>query len=106
MNRITAYFEEPEDVPAVDDFFVVVATAGYYVITPDAAEQVAALLRRFPRPRWLRFTDHVGSAIHLRADTVLAVVQSTTAQRQGERDFRRARKLEEKTDRRPWEDDD
>ncbi len=106
MNRLMAYFEEPEDVPAVDDYFVVVTDSGYFVITPGTAEQVAALLRRFPRPRWLRFTDHVGSAIHLRADTVLAVVQSTTAQRQGERDFRRARDQEEKADRRPWEDDD
>ncbi len=106
MNRLKAYFEEPEDVPAVDDFFLVLSAAGYYVVTPATAAQVVAQLGRFPRPRWLRFSDHVGSTIHLRADTVHAVVESTTAQRQGERDFGRARRLEEKADRRPWEDDD
>ncbi len=106
MNRIKAYFEEPEDVPAVDDYYLVMTAAGYYVVTPDAVAQVLVQLRRFPRPRWVRFTDHVGAAIHLRTDTVTAVVESTTAQRQGERDFRRARDLEEKADYRPWEDDD
>ncbi len=106
MNRIKAYFEEPEDVPAVDDYYVVLSETGGYVVTAAVAAQMLAQLRRFPRPRWIRFTDHVGSAIHLRTDTVQGLVESTTAQRQGERDFRRARQLEEKADHRPWEDDD
>lgn len=106
MNRIKAYFEEPEDVPAVDDYFVVMTESGYFVVAPDMAAQVLTQLRRFPRPRWIRFIDHVGSAINVRANTVEAVIESTTAQRQGDRDFRRARLLEEKADHRPWEDDD
>ena len=106
MYRLKAFFEEPEDVPGIDDYFVVIAVSGYYVVTPATAGQLLAQLRRFPQPRWLRFADHVGSAIQLRANTVQAIVESTTAQRQGDRDFRRARNLEEKADRRPWEDDD
>jgi hypothetical protein len=75
-------------------------------VTRATAAQVVAQLGRFRRPRWLHFADHVGAAIHLRADTVDAVFESTIGQRQAERDFRRARKLEERADHRPWEDDD
>ncbi len=106
MNRLKDYFEEPEDVPALDSYFVVQSEWDSYVVTRETATAILAQLRRLIRPRWLHFTDHVGSAVHVRTALVEAVFESTTAQRQGERDFRRARKLEEKTDRRPWEDDD
>jgi hypothetical protein len=34
------------------------------------------------------------------------ISESTAAQREAVREFERARRLEEKKDRRPWEDDD
>ncbi|HET9985880.1 MAG TPA: hypothetical protein VFQ38_19935 [Longimicrobiales bacterium] len=106
MNRLKDYFEEPEDVPTLDNYYVVRCGWTSYVVTRETAAEVVARLGRFRRRRWLHFTDHVGAAVHVRTDTVVAVFESTTGQRQAEREFERARKLEEKADRRPWEDDD
>ncbi len=105
MNRLKALFEEPEELPALEHYFIVWAESGYYVVSPRTARDLLAQLRRFPRPRWVRFIDHVGAVILLRTATVQGLVESSRAQRQAERNFGRARRQEEEMDRRPEDDE-
>jgi hypothetical protein len=56
-------------------------------------------------PRWLTFTDLWGARCRIRRLDVDKITESTPAVRAAGRAFRRARKLEDKADRRPWEDD-
>jgi hypothetical protein len=104
-NRLKQLMEEPDERPPDDDYYEVVTGDGtYYVAQPTAAELERALARRWP-PRWLRFTDMFGAAVTVLTRTVTAVCQSTSAQRDIERAFRRRRRREEKDDWRPWEDE-
>jgi hypothetical protein len=57
-------------------------------------------------PAWIRFTDMYGSSVCVRSYLIDNVRECTVAQRASEQQFERARRLEEKADRRPWEEDD
>lgn len=105
-NRLKDYFgEEPEERPPEEDFFVVGSEAGYFYVTRETAGCIFKQLARRPPPRWIVFRDLAGSQVRVRRDKLEAVYECTAEQRARERAFRRARKLEEKQDRRPWEDD-
>lgn len=107
INRLRRLIEPPDEEPApADDYFEVVCQSDVYYIARETAERISRLLgRRWP-PRWIRFTDIWGADVRVPARSVLSLRESTVAQRQREREFRRARRCEDKADRRPWEDDD
>jgi hypothetical protein len=99
-------FEGPVPDRSNDDYFVIrVGFTCFQVSAATAAAVMAALARRWP-PRWVGFVDLHGSRIRLRSHTIAMIYESSAVQRQHERDFERARRLEEKADRRPWEDDE
>ena len=75
-------------------------------VTRAVAEAVMAQLgRRWP-PRWITFTDLAGSTVTIRSRLVQGVRERTGAQRAAARAFHRARRLEDKAERRPWEEDE
>lgn len=105
-NQLKDRFDEQSDRPSADDYFVVCAGyACYEVSTSTAAEVLRLLSRRWP-PRWIGFVDLYGARVRIRSRLITMIHESTTMHRQRERDFERARTLEEKADRRPWEEDD
>lgn len=109
MNRLTQYFEEAEEPqePEVADRYAVVETVQYwFIVSPETARRVERLVTRWIGPRWLEFTDLWGTRRRILRSAVDNIYDSTPAMRASARAFRRARKLEEKADRRPWEDDD
>jgi hypothetical protein len=106
INRLKPYMEEPEEEPPANDYFEIVAHSDTYYVERDEAERVARLLQRRWPPRWIQVTDIFGGVQRLRRNTITAICESTDGQRARARSFRRARRSEEKQDRRPWEDDD
>jgi hypothetical protein len=105
MNRLKEYFQEPEPDAPESDYYVISGDCGYFYVSRETATRVERCLDRVWVPRWVTFTDLSGSQVRIRTCLIHCVFESTTTQRAYEREFHRARKLEEKADRRPWEED-
>ena len=105
MNRLKDYFQEAEPEPPADNFYVIAGDCGYFYVSPETAARLERCLDRVWLPRWVTFTDLSGSRVRVIARHIHRIFESTVAQRAYEREFDRARKLEEKADRRPWEED-
>jgi hypothetical protein len=107
MNRLKQYLEDNEEpLMPEGDYWVVETRSEYWVVSADTARAVERVLTRLWRPRWIGFVDLTGGHRRVRTDLVECVFESTTAQRAYRRAFDRERRLEEKADRRPWEDYD
>ena len=108
MHRLADYFgraPEPEEGP-YGDFYVISGAFGTVCVTYETAAYVERRLDERPAPAWITFRDRVGSRVHVRTSQIRCIAESTAAQRAADRRLERARQLEEKADRRPWEDDD
>ena len=106
VNRLKEYLEEPEEDLPEQDYWVVASQYDDFYVTRAVAENIMRELERPLLRRWLRFTDVNGSAVRVLAKQIDQVREWTKDQRAADREFRRARRLEDKADRRPWEDDD
>lgn len=106
INRLKPWFEEPEERPPASEYFRIESEARDYYVRSDEARRVAQLLERRWPPRWIRITDIFGAEVRLPARSITAICESTEAVRRHEREFRRARRTEDREDRRPWEDDE
>ena len=107
MNRLKQYLEENEEPPMPEgDYWVLETRSEYWVISEDTARAIERTLTRLWCPRWIAFTDKSGGRRRVRTELIESVFESTTAQRAYRRAFDRERRLEEKADRRPWEDYD
>ncbi len=105
MNRIKAYFEEPEEQVPVGDYYVVSGTFGIVYVTEETARVLEKELDRIFPARWLVFRDISGSRVRVLRSEVRCVSECTAAQRRADRAFYRALENESEADRRPWEDD-
>ncbi|MBI4546279.1 MAG: hypothetical protein HY703_13880 [Gemmatimonadetes bacterium] len=106
INRLKEYFAEPEERPPAEEYFVVGTRSDEHYVARDTGERLLRQLApRFPSC-WTRFTDLHGSHICVRTGLIEYVRELTGAQRAMARRFRRARREEEKADRRRWDDDD
>jgi hypothetical protein len=106
MNRLRDQFEEPPEDTPDGDYFVLYGEFGRFIVPRDTGIALLTCLDERPAPTWLAFTDLFGSYVRVRTRHVHALFECTGGQRAAERSFDRARRLEEKADRRPWEDDD
>jgi hypothetical protein len=104
--RLKALFEQPGQPQPAEDYYVIEARCDTFYVRREVAEGVLEALRRAWPPRWIEFVDLAGSGVRLRTRLIDCVQECTGAQRAAAREFRRARRREEKADRRPWEDDD
>jgi hypothetical protein len=106
VNRLKDHFDASDERPPDDDYYVVSQRFEDFYVTREVAERIMAELQASEPPAWIRFTDVYGSSVCVRSCWIDNVRECTVAQRASERQFLRARRLEEKADRRPWEDDD
>ena len=88
------------------DYWILETRSEYWVISEDTARAIERALTRLWCPRWIAFIDKSGGRRRVRTELIESVFESTTAQRAYRRAFDRERRLEDKTDRRPWEDYD
>lgn len=106
MNRLKDSDNPLPEPEGTDDYYLIETVHDSYAVSRQTADAIARQLSRRPAPRWLLFRD-LSTAFHrILADRIYCVRESTAQQRAAERAFWRARRLEAKTDRRPWEDDD
>jgi hypothetical protein len=106
INRLKDRFDHSDDRPPKKDYFVVVYDCAFFYVAREVAERILQELQADVPPRWLRFIDINGSSVCVRTRLIEYVQEYTQAQRAAQREFRRARRQEDKADRRPWEDDD
>lgn len=106
INRLKARPEEPEEPKPPDDYYEIHARCDTYYVSREVGEAVLSLLRRRWVPRWIGFTDLSASAVRIRSRLIDCVQECRAAQRVATRAFHRARRQEEKAERRPWEEDD
>ena len=106
MNRLEEYFQDPQEPDRVDDFFEINCYCGNFVVTGETALEVERCLDQRPPPRWIAFRDLDGSRQRVLTRLIYRISENTAVQRAANRAFCRARRLEEKKDRRPWEGDD
>jgi hypothetical protein len=106
MNRLKQYLSDEEPLMPGGDYWVVETRTAYWIVSADTARAIARALTRLWRPRWLIFRDLTGGERCLQANVVECIYESTAKQREVRRAFDRNRRLEEKADRRPWEEDD
>lgn len=106
VNRVLALLKRADNGdPPYGDFVVVSGPFGNFCVTRNVAREIERVLERRWRPRWVTFHDRVGSRVRVRASEVRLFVESTTAQRASDRQLERARRNEEKSDRRPGDED-
>ncbi len=106
VNRLKELLEQPPDPERDDDFFEVETDQDLFAVSRETAVEVERRLDQLPPPRWVVFRDLTGARHRVLAARVHRVSESTASQRAARRAFFRARRLEDKADRRPWEDDD
>ena len=104
MNRLIEFWD-PFESEQPDDFYEVICGFAAFVISKETAIEIERWLDCLPPPRWVVFHDLAGARHRLPLDRVVRISECTAAQRAAWRAFERARRLEEKKDRRPWEDD-
>jgi len=67
MNRLTAFFEEPEQKVPSDDFYWVETRRDAIAVSRETAAEVERELDRPPPPRWVVFRDLSGARHRLLA---------------------------------------
>jgi hypothetical protein len=105
MNRLEDLFEDPPEPEQHGDFFQIETRFDSFAVSREVAVDVGRRLDQLPPPRWVSFRDLSGAWHRIVAESVYRISESTAAQRAANREFYRARRLEEKADRRPWEED-
>ena len=105
MNRLREFFEDPEQEVPSDDYCWIETSSDAIAVSYTTAAEVERELDRPTPPRWVVFRGLAGARHRLLTRLIEHVSESAAAQRAAGRAFRRARKLEEKADRRPWEED-
>ena len=104
MNRVVEFFDPFPEPEVEEDYFVIEGRGDIFFVKLETVEDVVRQLDQ--GVRWLTFRDLSLRWNRIRASEVYLLYESTAAQRAASRAFWRARKLEAKADRRPWEDDD
>ncbi len=87
------------------DDFVVVCEFDHFTVSRATAFALERTLDRLPPPRWLTFRDLAGARHRVLARHLNRISESTADQRAAAREFRRARRAEDRSDR-SWDDDD
>ena len=108
MNRLKQYLAGEEPLMPEGDYWIVETRTSFVVVSAETARAIERSLTRFWRwrRRWLAFRELNGAYRRLRAEVIESVYECTATQRAYGRAFDRDRRLEEKADRRPWEDYD
>ena len=106
MNRLKDFFDELPEPEGTNDYFAIETPHDTFAVSKETAEDIVCQLAQRPAVRWLTFRDLATAWHRILAAHVYRISERTAAQRAAARAFWRARRLEEKADRRPWEDDD
>ena len=105
MNRLKDFLDPLPEPEGTDDYFLIETGHDTFAVARDTVDDVVCQLDVRPAVRWVTFRDLAATWHRVLAADVYRFSECTAAQRAAARAFWRARRLEEKADRRPWEDD-
>ncbi|HEY9225431.1 MAG TPA: hypothetical protein VIP11_02210 [Gemmatimonadaceae bacterium] len=105
MNRLKEFFRNPREPERQDDFYEVHSRWDTFHVSKATAMEIDRAIDQVPMPVWIVFRDLTGARHRIELAGVYRISESTVAQRAASRAFERARNLEEKEDRKSWEDD-
>jgi len=106
MMRTKERDERPDERIRSGEFYTVSARYSTFYVDGATAARIGRSLERRWRPRWVKFTDLVGSRTWLRTDSIESIWESTPAQRERDRVFQRQRNDEARKDGPEWGDAD
>ena len=95
---------EQEQLEAWYPEYFVLTGGGRWIISRETACDIERALRRWPRPRWIRFVDISGATVRMKTAWIGYLQQSTPESRELNRRFQQERRKEEQ-DERDWNDD-
>ncbi len=104
INRISQHLNTVTPPPErATDYWWIETREDIYFVSAHTARTVERRLERQPPARWIVFRDLMGARHRILAAAVRRVSESTAAQREAARAFRRALR-DESEDGKPWED--
>lgn len=89
--------------PRYGEYFVLESAAGDWMISCEMVRFVERELDRWPRRRWIRFVDVLGSRVRLRRDLIRALRQSSVEIRAEWRRFKDERQKESQDEPSDWD---
>lgn len=105
QNRLEDLFRDPLEPETPDEYWVIETRPDTFIVSRETAMEVERRLDQLPPPRWVVLRDMSGGRHRILVSDIYRITESTPATRAACRAFWRARRLEDKNDRRPWEDD-
>lgn len=105
QNRLQDLFRDPLEPETPDEYWVIETRPDTFIVSREVALEVERRLDKLPPPRWVVLRDLSGGRHRILVSDIYRITESTPATRAASRAFWRARRLEDKQDRRPWEDD-
>lgn len=106
QNRLEDLFRDPLEPDGPDEFYLVETRPDTFPVTRETAIEIERQLDQRPTPRWVAFRTLNGARHRILVSDIYRISESSPQLRAASRAFWRARRLEEKNDRRPWEDED
>jgi hypothetical protein len=88
--------EEREWSAGYDDWFVVHTADCSWLVSTEMARHIERDLDGRRPPRWVRFVDIAGARVRILSGAIYCIEQSTADQREAWRQFRNARREEDR----------
>lgn len=104
INRILQHLQAHPPTAPPTDYWWVETREDVHFVSASTARAIERRLDRESPPRWLVFRDVFGARRRILASSVRVLGESTAAQREAVRAFRRARQREADEDRNPWDE--
>ncbi len=104
-SRIAHIFGPSPPFTMPVDYAEVCTSCGIYVVSRSVARAIERRIAQEQPPTWIVFRDIMGARHRVRTDLVRHVSESTREQRRRYTEFRRQRRIEEREDRQPGDDE-
>ena len=104
MNRLLQFFGQSPEPETPNDYFEIESRYETFAVSKQTASDIERRLDHRPPSRWVVFRDLTGARHRILTANITRISECTAAQRAASREFYRARRLENKSER-PWEDD-
>jgi len=95
--------EERERLSAWYPEYFVVTGGNRWIVSSATAREIDRALKRWPRPKWIRFVTVAGATVRIKLAWLGTLEQSTPESRELMRRFHRER--QEESELPPWETD-
>jgi hypothetical protein len=104
-SRIKHLFGPSPPVTLPADYYELCTSCGVYLVSRAVARAIERRMVQEPPPSWIVFRDIVGARHRVRTELVRHLSESTREQRRLYKGMLRQRRIEEREDREPGDDE-